>query len=368
MNIKNMILFFCTFLVIWSCKQQDATYKDFVIPGGIIYPGKAIAPRAFAGNNRLMLEWLRGRDPRASYARIFWNNYSDSVTVQMPAVADTIRYTFEDLPEGVYTFFIKTYTPEGDVSIPVEVNGKVLGEVYESSLLTRGLNSSTIDAAGKIQLNWAVADTLAGAVATEVIYQDATGSQRTQRFSAKEELSVITDYAPETVLKYRTVYLPDSLAIDTFYTNYTDINKFYFDKKGWKIIAFSTEHGGAENSVNNFIDGTDATRWHGNANSGNYPHFATIDLAIPKTITSVSVWRTTFDSGGDDRGPNRIQFMVSDDNITWTDLGTFNFNRFINGEQSFPLAQPGTGRYFKFIGLDGPQHYLVLGELGLYVR
>jgi hypothetical protein len=132
-------------------------------------------------------------------------------------------------------------------------------------------------------------------------------------------------------------------------------------------INFSTEHDNGSNGVKNMIDGTDGTRWHGRVGGAGYPHWLTIDMGIERTITEFGVWRTTFENGGDVRGPNRIRFEVSTDNITWTSLGTYDFNRLINGEQSYKLPAPHQkARYFKLVAVSGPEHYTVLGEVSAY--
>src|SRR5690606_23416814 len=98
-----------------------------------------------------------------------------------------------------------------------------------------------------------------------------------------------------------------------------------------------------------------------------YPHHVTIDMGAVRTITQFGVWRTTFENGGDDRAPDVIQFLVSEDNVTWVDLGEFDFNRFINGEQVYQMPEGTVGRYFKLVGVSGPQDSnFVLGEISAY--
>src|SRR3546814_20653067 len=74
-----------------------------------------------------------------------------------------------------------------------------------------------------------------------------------------------------------------------------------------------------------------------------------------RTITYFGVWRTTFENGGDKRAPDKIQFLTSLDNVTWTDMGIFDFNRFINGEQLFEMPEGTEARYFNLVGVEGPR-------------
>jgi hypothetical protein len=349
-----------------ACTKMDATYKQYVVPGGLTYTGKATSPKAYSGLNRIKVAWLRGADPSVIKAKIFWNNYADSLNVDIPATGDTISAMITNLDEKNYTFVIRTYDGKGNSSIPVEVVGGSYGVKYQAQLLTRPVNSTLINAKGKLTINWGGADVSNGAFASEVKYTDVSGNVKYQIFPVEMKTSEILDLKPNTSYQFRTIFKPDSLSIDNFYTGYTDGGLFSFDKKDWSIIDFSSQHPGGDNAVTNFIDGTDATRWHTCAGCSSYPHFATIDMGAERTITQFGVWRTTFETGGDDRGPDKFQFFTSTDKVTWVNQGTFNFNRLINGEQRYLTPNNPRARYFKFVGIQGPQSYMVMGEISAY--
>ena len=48
---------------------MDATYKEFIEEGPIVYIGKVDSLKAYAGRNRVMLEWQKLLDPRAKTAK-----------------------------------------------------------------------------------------------------------------------------------------------------------------------------------------------------------------------------------------------------------------------------------------------------------
>ena len=43
---------------------MDATYKEFIEEGPIVYIGKVDSLKAYAGRNRVMLEWQKLLDPQ----------------------------------------------------------------------------------------------------------------------------------------------------------------------------------------------------------------------------------------------------------------------------------------------------------------
>jgi hypothetical protein len=60
---------------------MDSTYKQYVVPGGLTYAGKPTSPKAYSGLNRIKIAWLRGADPSVVKAKIFWNNFADSLAL-----------------------------------------------------------------------------------------------------------------------------------------------------------------------------------------------------------------------------------------------------------------------------------------------
>lgn len=357
-------------LVIVSCTEMD-DYKQFVEGGEISYTGKIDSVIVFPGDGRVLVQGLFRSDPKVTNCRIYWNSMNDSIDVPVVRTngTDTLRQVIH-LPENLYNFQIHTFDALGNKSVPVYAVGQSYGAAYKESINNRLILRQMVDNQDKVTIVWRDIDKTLGPVATEVRYESTTGGTKTARFSIDATESILpSDYQQGTDMEYRSLYLPDTLAIDTFYTSYSPIDgDFYFKKEGWEIIDFSNQHSSGENDVRNLIDGTEATRWHSNARAGfSYPHWVTIDLGVRKTISSVSVWRTTMEVN-DVRGPDNMQFLVSDDLDEWTDLGTYTFNRFIDGPQFYPLEEPVAGRYFKLFCIDGPQTYVVLGELDLYVK
>ncbi|MEI3800638.1 MULTISPECIES: DUF4998 domain-containing protein [unclassified Chitinophaga] len=361
-NIFHYIsILFSMLVILTACKKMDSTYKQFVVPDGIVYPGKANSPVANAGRNRVKISWLRGADPTLTAAKIFWNNFADSVEISIPPTGDTISYTINNLPEKSYLFVIKTYDAKGGVSVPVELFGASYGDVYQSSLLGRPVDAGILYP-DSIVVKWGGADISNGAYATEVKYTNVSGATEVKRFPVSDGASTITDMKAGITYQYRTVYLPDSLSIDTFYTDYVTSKPFLFSPKNWQIIDFSSQHPGDENLVTNVIDGSPNTRWHAWVGNSNYPHFFTVDMGIVRTITSFTLYRKT----DDDRACDTFKLLVSTDNVNWNDLGTFNFNRTINDGQSYEIPAHPAARYFKFIGLSGSQSYIVLGDISAF--
>lgn len=243
----NRILYYITIVFITgafaSCEKMDETYKEFIIPNGIVYPGKATSAVVCPGKYRAKVAWLRGADPKVTKAKVFWNNYTDSVGVDIPEGLDSIGCLVEPLEENTYTFIIKTYDNDGNVSIPVEVSGKVYGDIYQSGLYNRSISSENRSTNNLWTIMWGTADETDGIIATYLEYEKSDGNTGFLRIPVFSNVTKITDAAGSDY-KYRTLFLPDSLAIDSFYTDFEvrplpDISYWQFNLSHIKQLSIT---------------------------------------------------------------------------------------------------------------------------------
>jgi len=139
-------------------------------------------------------------------------------------------------------------------------------------------------------------------------------------------------------------------------------------KKAWTITGFSSEEpgeGGANGLATALIDNNLSTFWHSQWDSDTppeYPHWFTIDMGAPVTITAIEVFRRQ----GNGNGQTKHQFFTSSDGKTWNDFGTFAMNATVNAGQKFKSTSTPTARYIKYVALEGPDFYAFLAELNVY--
>jgi hypothetical protein len=200
---------FLILLGLFSCKSQDRIYEEFLVPNGLTYPGRAKNVVARPGNNRIEIAWQRGSDPKVVNARIFWNNYSDTVEVDIKHDMDIISRIIP-LKENTYSFMIHTYDAKGNVSVPVEVIGRVYGETYQSTLTNRRLRNHSYSAQ-TLTLNWFEA------AKTETGVNLILDNNDTIVVDRSETVTNIPNFDINRQLFYNTMHKPDSMAIDIFY-------------------------------------------------------------------------------------------------------------------------------------------------------
>ncbi|SEM21835.1 protein of unknown function [bacterium A37T11] len=214
----NLVVIFCSFMM--ACKKQDRTFKDFIVPGGLTYIGKAKAAYANSGKYRIRLNWLRGAYPDIVKSRVYWNNYRDSVEINIGVTDDTIRVLIPGLDEQSYSFMIRNFDEKSNQSLPVEVLAKVYGDDYQRRISNRIIKASEVDSQGRLLIKLVSADMTNGALKTQIQYTGIDGGIHMRIVGPLQLADTIVDYKVGTQYSHRTLYLPDSTSLDTFYTKY----------------------------------------------------------------------------------------------------------------------------------------------------
>lgn len=278
-------------MAIVSCSKMDE-YKKYTDGKEIAYSGKADTIKVYPGYNRIKLSWLLLSDPKINKTVIYWGNRSDSVivNVQRKPGIDTISYVL-DLKEGNYSFELVTYDNIGNKSVSAFKTAKVYGDKYINSLLDRGLLSTNIIAQNKIELTWGTADTSSTnrTVGVEIVYQDEDNKSRLLKLANSEMKILLNNFLKGSQFKYRTLFLPDSLAIDTFRTAYKTGAPIYeklMDKSLFKDVTFPGDapiYTTEANINKRFIwDGTFSTNF--STPYGNYLNLTTNNPNITQPI------------------------------------------------------------------------------------
>lgn len=212
-------------IVLVACRKMD-DYKDKYLTGGsTTYTGKVDSVKAHPGDGRIMLSGLLIADPKITEMRIYWNNKTDSfvLPVNRTAGVDTVRAILNNMEEGVKTFTLITIDKYGNRSVDVTITGRVFGEVYKSLLLNRTIKESLFDG-DSVSLDWNVLDASTGALGCELKYTDNSNSVQTVFVNRTDSKTILKNYKLGTKFNYRTLFLPDTLAIDTFYSQYQDVS------------------------------------------------------------------------------------------------------------------------------------------------
>src|SRR5699024_6319288 len=131
-----------------------------------------------------------------------------------------IKVLINDLQEGEYLFELVHYDPIGNRSMSVDTNAMVYGMQYSRGLGNRMIESIT-QHEDKVSIQWDSSSE--GMVGVEVNYTDMNGVLRTVQFSVDLDSSILEQVDIQEKIEYRTLYKPEELSIDTFYSDFNEI-------------------------------------------------------------------------------------------------------------------------------------------------
>ena len=201
-----------------SCSKMDE-YKKFTNGKEILYMPKADSVKLYPGRNRVKLSWRLIADPKIVKTKIYWNNrtkYLDVPVNTNVSGARVFSVIVPNLEEGNYNFELFNFDMDGNSSIASLVSGSVYGNVYENALLSRVLKILRLEQDGSSSIGWLSSES--SSVGVELSYLNKSGLARKFTIPAEGNTTLLPDYDYSQPLSYRTIFLPDSNAIDTFYS------------------------------------------------------------------------------------------------------------------------------------------------------
>jgi hypothetical protein len=155
--------------------------------------------------------------------RVYWNDGLDSLEAPITRKnkIDTIQQIISNLPEGPKTFTIRTFDDKGNRSIPMTITGNVYGTNFQASIEERGnraILKSIMNKDGAAEISWANVDAYVGVLGMHIHYYDANDIAHDiiEPSKGKDQVTIIPDISILKPITYNTLFLPDTVGIDTF--------------------------------------------------------------------------------------------------------------------------------------------------------
>ena len=349
-----------------SCEKMEDVHKDFLQDGDIIYAPKPLIIQSFAGKNRIKLKYYLVNAVNVNKCIIEWEEGNESQTVDITPnlPLDSIELMINNLEEKSYIFKVYTLDDKGNRSVKEQITGSAYDAKYQASISNRALlgieGGGTIDS---LIVSWATASK--GLTKVEMTYNNMEGEPITKEVSAEENEVIIRGWESQGSMSYKSFYVPEEGAIDTFMTEMSQVDLPLFiefegtpvDKTNWTIVDFSTEEPkeatwGPEiqGLAIAAIDGDNSTFWHSawDATNPPHPHHFTIDLG---DVVKMNAFELVKRSGKDDCQKN-FRVEVSLDNENFTSLGSFVYEQ-ANDKQKYQVSSLPLVRYLKYTATEG---------------
>jgi hypothetical protein len=370
---KYLFLWLGTLLIFTgACSKMDETYRDFWKDGEIVYPAIPDSVKVFPGKNRIKLQWILKGDASITNARIFWNagNDSTSIPVNSTGGIDTVGVLLSDLNQGFYVFDILHVDDKKNTSLKVSTYSEIYGSNYENLLINRMIDNALFDN-DTLKVFWqGFSDTTF--IGSKLTYIDTSNVEKTLLVGPGETFTVLGDFdfdANDGFVKFSSMYMPHSTAIDTFYTAIDSVEAIgppvLYSREGWTISATSVndESCAAEKA----LDGDpNSYWWTGSAEEWQFPYALTIDMReIIDPVNGIFMQQRT----GSNPRLDLFEIQISNDGINYTTIGMYNAADHSN-PQFFDFMQLESFRYFKVlchsVYRDKPR--CSLAEVGIFYR
>jgi len=342
----TIIVVLIVLLSLFSCKDQDVMFKEYVVEGGRTYLGNVSGLSARIGYNRLEISF-NIVDPKTTKVGIYWNDYQDSLMVETGSSRTLTRII--DLPESHYSLFVISYDKDGNRSNAAELITRTVGDQYYAALSNRGL-SATSTFNNDLTIDWHTPDAFNGSRLVDLTYTTTANTLKTIRVENDVSKTILADYKQGTSLSRITYFSPDNQWLDTIITPVGIVDILKVDNKIGTVIDYSTQSGSYRAS--NFYNGLTNDTW---LTTGNYPQYATIDIGVEAPISRIDITPSgqLTNNFSDPRAPTLIRLEYSLNNDEWFAIGEFDYdNSLSSGNRSYKIEPVVYARYVRFTGVE----------------
>ena len=372
-RIYSLAILAASILSFTSCEDFMDIHEEYIEGGEIIYAPKPDSVSFIAGKGRVLFNCRTYNAPNVRSIDVYWNDGLDSliIPVELKTGYDSISVILDNLEEKSYTFNIQTTDNFGHKSLFMTDFGTSYGDTYQATLNDRLIESLSLsDQEGTIK--WYYAPQYL--VRSEVRYVKKDGSQAIAKVPSTDDLVLLQDVKSGSTFEYRSLYIPEAAAIDTFATAWKEYEtpfptEYKYDRSLWKVLSVSdvsTSEGGGMDAL---IDDDLRTYWQSAYEGGDapLPHWAVIDMQTPKKISKVELYRRT-----GNKDTKSIELYVSEhpeaETADWIKIGTAVFDEGDSSSITLPeTIGAGKGRYLKLLLPDSNREpYTNVAEVYVY--
>jgi hypothetical protein len=206
------------FLITQSCSEMNDLHFPYLNEGETVYAAKIDSAHLYSGDERVKIDMFLWSQ-NVETLRIFWNHHSDSMDININGFTGKQECIIDNLNEGSHIFNIYCIDKHDNSSLPFELVGNVYGDIFKQQLVNRNVLSWSL-AGNELSLTWSGA--VSFGIANELIFKNLENQMDTIIVSMQENNTVISNFKSD--FKYRTLFLPEETAIDTFFTSFSSLS------------------------------------------------------------------------------------------------------------------------------------------------
>lgn len=295
--IYSLLVFILGISLLSSCDDFIDVHKEYIEGGEIIYAPKPDTISFVAGKERILFHCRTYNAPNVKSVDVYWNDGLDSliIPVSLGSGYDSLDVVLDNMQEKSYTFSVHITDHFGHKSLSVTNFGSSYGASYQSTLNDRRIKGISLFDTGGV-VDWY--SPMEGLVRNEIRYTRKDGTGASVWMPAKEYTVTCVDIQPGSTFEYRSLYIPEEEAIDTFATAWKTYeeafpSEYKFDRNNWTVLAVSDETASDGGGKDALIDDDLNSWWHSNYTGEDtpLPHWAVIDMLSSKKISKIEVYR-----------------------------------------------------------------------------
>ena len=264
MKHRYIFLFAVLMFAAVSCGKQDTVYKEFVKAGGYIYPAKPLNLTAISGYQRIFLVWEAPMDPSIRTTRLYWDNYSDSLTFSISDYeGGVLEAMVDELDDRSYTFDVVNFDAHGNRSLATEITMTPFGDSWLASHSERSVRFARMSGDDALITLSKSTDEM---VATRFRYRTEAGEMVVSDYLMPDGTDLVLPGAKKGVrFEYQSAYLPEG-GRDTVWASWTrsmDPIVYPLQTENWTVTA-TDDQTFSNYTPDKIFDGIVGTnnRWH----------------------------------------------------------------------------------------------------------
>ena len=227
-KIISYMLFTTSMIIgLASCEGMNDKLDAYLSDGERIYIGKIDSLKTFVGDKRIKLRFWAS-DPRSKKVGFYWYPNNDSMFVDIIHVSSKDSFDVflggtsgsKTIEEGNYTLKVITRDLSSHFSVPFEKIINIYGDRFRTTLTNRVLKAVAYQVS-----NSSLSLTFSGPTNDKEIgigiqFTNIAGIAKTVIFPNKAITTplIVLNVDKTKSVTYRTMFFPEPLAIDTFYT------------------------------------------------------------------------------------------------------------------------------------------------------
>ncbi|GHV65765.1 hypothetical protein FACS1894199_07350 [Bacteroidia bacterium] len=343
-----------------ACDNFMDVHKEYVEDGETIYSPKVDLISFRAGEGRILFQCLLINSPNVKTVDVYWNDGLNKRSITVPSsTSDTvlIEEFLPNMEEKSYTFDVRTTDGYTHQSLKTTGSATSYGALFRSTLSNRRVDvGSTVEVGTDIQIQIPWGTAAENLLRNEIRYTAVAGGSTVIEVSPTESLTTITDAAPGSSFEYRSRFLPEPTAVDTFDMAWESLAidpAIFFDRTTWTASVSDFA-----DPVARVIDNNLTTYWHSSYPAAfAFPHWIIIDMKSVRDITRLEIYRRD----GFITLKN-IEYYVSDDPahdaLTWVKIGDVEFpNNVLPRMMTLEIPSPNPAHKKRYLKIVVPDSY-----------